>query len=85
MDDSSLSSVPTAKFASTLSALNWISADSSELPMLLESFKSSVSMNYLDFFRRSLKMTIVWKQPRLLRLPKNYDQIFQVNLCFVKP
>jgi hypothetical protein len=58
----------------------------------LESLKSSVSSLNLAIIRKALKISLVWKQPKLLRLPKNYDQIFQVyfspllivNLCTVQ-
>jgi hypothetical protein len=81
MDDSSMSAAvaSSSKVVSTLSALSWFTADSSELMLWLEGFKSSVTTLNLQFMRKALKLSLVWKQPRLLRLPKNYDQIFQAS------
>ena len=79
MDDSTMSSsILSTRFVSTLSALNWFTNDSSEMLLWLESLKSSVSTLNLAIIRKALKISLVWKQPKLLRLPKNYDQIFQV-------
>jgi hypothetical protein len=93
MDDSTMSpSIASPRFVSTLAALNWFTNDSSEMLLWLESLKSSVSSLNLAIIRKALKISLVWKQPKLLRLPKNYDQIFQVyfspllvvNLCTVQ-
>ena len=82
MDDSSMSSMIVApsssKFVSTLTSLKWFTTGATELFVWLESFKSSIAMSNVDFVRKALKISLVWKQPKLLILPKNYDQIFQV-------
>ena len=77
MDDSSAMSQQI--LSTSVSALNWFTSEGREFVSWLESLKSSIGqVRDVTLLRKALKVNLTWKQPKLLSLPKNYDQIFQV-------
>jgi len=80
MDDSTMSTpLSTIRHdESSESGLHWFTGDASEFLLWLESLRAAVCPSNLSLVRKALRISLIWKQPKLLRLPKNYDQIFQV-------
>ena len=80
MDDSTISTpLSTIRHdESSISGLHWFTGDASEFLLWLESLRAAVCPPNLTLVRKALRISLIWKQPKLLRLPKNYDQIFQV-------
>lgn len=73
--------------ASVCQGLNWFHAkrglDADEAPdneidMWCANFVPLIKRN-LSQARSLLQVNVVWRQPSLLRVPKNYDEIFQVS------
>ena len=82
--NTSLSNTSNASVASkhvTIShVVDWFSPEGQELKMWCSEFATLVCKDHLDLARQAMRVNVLWKQPQLLRLHRNFDQIFQVNI-----
>lgn len=58
--------------------LNLFSSDRCEIDVWCQGFFPAIARS-VTMSRQLLLVNILWKQPSLLRVPKNYDVIFQVS------
>ena len=82
----------TASGASVVDGLNWFrpepgeeeGAGQLEMDLWLQEFLPHVTRN-CGKAQQLLQVNLLWRQPVLLKVPKNYDDIFQVSECRFAP
>ena len=71
---------PTTHHCSLLEVMNLFQKTNiSELKYWCLEFVESVCQNHINLARKAMRMNTLWKQPQLLKLPKSFDQIFEVK------
>ena len=60
--------------------MEWFSPEGAELKMWCSEFASLACKDHIMLARQAMRVNVLWKQPQLLRLHRNFDQIFQVSL-----
>ena len=58
--------------------LDWFSPDGAEMKMWCSEFANLACKDHLNLARKFMRISGIWKQPQLLMLHQNFDQIFQV-------
>jgi len=70
---------PVPLVESVVTGLRWFTPDGAELARWCKELVSNLSLPAKSAVTLSVGLSAQWKQPRLLKLPRNYDQIFQVR------
>ena len=68
-----------SNFVTVISTLEWFKDDGSEMKTWLTEFATLACKDQLALARQYMRVNILWKQPSLLRLNSNFDNIFQVR------
>ena len=61
-----------------IDVVQWFSDSGEELQMWCAEFADLACRENLSLARQAMRVNVLWKQPQLLRLHQDYDQIFQV-------
>ena len=70
---------PTKRHYSLVEVMDWFEhTNGSELKYWCSEFAANVCQNHINLARKAMRVNVLWKQPQLLQLPKNFHQIFQV-------
>ena len=67
-----------------INVVEWFSQDGDELKMWCSEFDTLACRDHINLARQAMRVNVLWKQPQLLRLHQQFDQIFQVKLGFSK-
>ena len=65
-----------------INVVEWFSQDGDELKMWCSEFDTLACRDHINLARQAMRVNVLWKQPQLLRLHQQFDQIFQVKLGF---
>ena len=68
-----------------IDVIQWFSANGEELQMWCAEFADLACRDHLGLARQAMRVNVLWKQPQLLRLHQDYDQIFQVIWFLFSP
>ena len=61
-----------------INVVEWFSQDGDELKMWCSEFDTLACRDHIGLARQAMRVNVLWKQPQLLRLHQQFDQIFQV-------
>ena len=61
-----------------INVVEWFSQDGDELKMWCSEFDTLACRDHINLARQAMRVNVLWKQPQLLRLHPQFDQIFQV-------
>ena len=62
-----------------INVVEWFSQDGDELKMWCSEFETMACRDHIHLARQAMRVNVLWKQPQLLRLNQQFDQIFQVR------
>jgi len=60
-----------------INVVEWFSQDGDELKMWCSEFDTLACRDHIGLARQAMRVNVLWKQPQLLRLHQQFDQIFQ--------
>ena len=63
-----------------INVVEWFSQDGDELKMWCSEFDNMACRDHMHLARKAMRVNVLWKQPQLLNLHQNFNQIFQVRL-----
>ena len=66
-----------------INVVEWFSQDGDELKMWCSEFDTLACRDHINLARQAMRVNVLWKQPQLLRLHQQFDQIFQVRLKYL--
>jgi len=60
-----------------IDVVQWFSPGGAELKIWCSEFATLACQDHLHLARQAMRVNVLWKQPQLLKLHQNFDQIFQ--------
>jgi len=60
-----------------IDVFEWFSPNGDELKMWCSEFDTLACRDHIHLARQAMRVNVLWKQPQLLRLHQQFDQIFQ--------
>ena len=67
-------------FLRPIDVFEWFNPNGDELKMWCSEFDTLACRDHIHLARQAMRVNVLWKQPQLLRLHQQFDQIFQVRI-----